>query len=754
MGFMNARRLILAAAVSLSSLTVGGLLVAPGALAEELCPNAAARQGPSAALPDCRAYEQVTPLNKGDSQDLFPSTGLTQHLGDDTPDVGYAAEDGKRFLLNTAGSFAGGDAYTSTYVFSRGTQGWTTTSLSPGPGVHEVQANVFDPADLSEVGLEDLQLNHVPGSQEERLLATAVGPPGGPYASVVSLQSESVNEGDIVGASNDLSHVVVESKSHALAPGASGQDEGTRVLYEWFNGHLRLVNVETDGSLVSQCGAVLGEGHIAWGSSHNAVSGDGSRVIFTAPDPFAEGAGCWNESKPTENAPQLYMRLNGTSTVEVSKPDPGVHDPDGPQLAFYVGASTDGSKIFFMSSGELTPDDTTHAPELYEYDAEAPEGERLVRVSRGESGDAEGNVDFIGAVSSDGSTVYFTAFGKLAQGASALDTATKEGVNLYRYDTATGKTTYITRLNNNDYPLTPGENGGVWQHKSGGLSTFGYAHEQALVAQANWYTTADGRYLVFGTTLPLTGFDNTQAPRNVEECAPNVYAGQPPEQGKERCLELFRYDAATNAVVCVSCGPANVRPTANAEFTRDALELPSAVAPRPISEDGNYVFFETTTALVPQTTSGTLHVYEWHDGTISLISSAGDPANAYFEGASADGSNVFFGTHAQLAPQDTDVNGDLYDARIDGGFVGLTPPQCTGTGCQGVPGAPPIFATPASVTFEGVGNFEPSAHTSAVTPKRAATKCAKGKQLDHGTCVGIKRRKRKANAMRTAKGRK
>jgi hypothetical protein len=57
--------------------------------------------------------------------------------------------------------------------------------------------------------------------------------------------------------------------------------------------------------------------------------------------------------------------------------------------------------------------------------------------------------------------------------------------------------------------------------------------------------------------------------------------------------------------------------------------------------------------------------------------------------------------------QDTDVAGDLYDVRINGGIGSVTPPQCTGTGCQGIPGAPPIFATPSSVTFEGVGNFPP-----------------------------------------------
>src|SRR5262249_16078184 len=119
-----------------------------------------------------------------------------------------------------------------------------------------------------------------------------------------------------------------------------------------------------------------------------------------------------------ENAPQLYMRIDGSGTVEISAPNASAH-PSGPALpAVFVGASADGSKVFCMSRAQLTADDTGHANELYEYDVEAPEGERLVRVSHGESGTAEGKVDFVGAVSSDGSAVYYSASSKLAEGAS------------------------------------------------------------------------------------------------------------------------------------------------------------------------------------------------------------------------------------------------------------------------------------------------------------------------------------------------
>ena len=69
------------------------------------------------------------------------------------------------------------------------------------------------------------------------------------------------------------------------------------------------------------------------------------------------------------------------------------------------------------------------------------------------------------------------------------------------------------------------------------------------------------------------------------------------------------------------------------------------------------------------------------------------------------GNDAFIVTRAQLVPEDRNDAYDLYDARVDG--VDRSPPACTGTGCQGVPAPPPTFATPPSVTFNGVGNFPP-----------------------------------------------
>jgi hypothetical protein len=730
---MNARRLILAAVVSLSSLTVGGLFAAPAALAEEPCPNVASRQGPSVALPDCRAYEEVTPVSKADATDMFPSSNQTEKGGFDD-EFGYAAADGERFLLYTEASLAGGDSIQSGYVMSRGGVGWTTTSLSPGPGIFKVEPLLFDPENLSEVGLRLKDVFRVPGQEEKFVNSDTVLAPGGPPTTVFSGVELSIGEGEgkaPKAASADLSHLVLESTDYNEVPAPPGLDGGFPALDEWSEGHLQPIDVATNGSLVSPCGAVLGNGEYGVYGDANAISGDGSRIIFTAPDPDSIYADtCWkkaselNPPEAEEDPPQLYMRIGGTSTVEISAPNRGVSDPAGPQAAFYVGASVDDSKVFFMSRAQLTAGDPGHAPELYEYDTEAPEGERLVRVSSGESGSAEGKVDYVGAISSDGSAVYFSAYGKLAEG------ATSGSLNLYYYDTTTGKTTYISQapsfpMISNNPDLTPNE--AAWAAEIFKTTSFGTQGGAIIApdAHANWATTPNGQYLVFTSTKPLTGYDNV----GVYELNKDEGNLNTPDFSFE---EVFRYSVAENSLVCVSCAVGAPPPIDNATFNRATLAraVPDIGPPQAISDDGGYVFFETENALVPQAIPGRLHVYEWHDGKISLISSSDDPSGAFFLGASADGSNVFFGTHAQLVPQDTDAGGDVYDARIDGGFVGLTPSQCTGTGCQGIPSAPPIFATPASVTFEGVGNFP--AGTVAPTEQKTVKpkpKSAKAQKL-------------------------
>ena len=719
-------------------------------------------------LPDRRSYEMLTPPNKEDGEDMFggpeeegglrAKEGLGGALNYET---GYSSEDGDRFLLQNASSAFGSfpASFGDSYVFARGADGWSfQPAASPSLGVQSGKASVYDPLDFSAIGFQDSLGN--PG--ELQPIVNLVGPAGGPYTTIESgvtkRQGEAApTEAKMVGASADLSNVILESEDRELGAGkeASKQDEQSNALYQWTAaGGLRVVNFNPEGKLL-QCGAILGqetgEKNLPAGSTHGAVSADGSRIFFTAPDPLppAElgptGSGCWDGAK--KNPPELYVRENGESTVEVSAPEGEVKEggSNPAEPAIFVGASKDGSKVFFMTRTELTEEAVKlglHDMELYEYDFEAPAGERLTRVSRGQSeagtpATDAGAVEDVPAVSGDGSAVYFNAVAELVHHPGG-------GGGLYRYDTLTQQTAYVAP--SPGYPA-PQVAGGVGLYQETwyahvldpGLSgkNGGGEHYAGLDVTANYYTTADGGFLIFPSRQDIADYDSN---------------GQ---------QELYRYDAEAGSIVCVSCNPDGSNPSYGATFTRSApyVENPAGTPPRPISEDGRYVFFDTVESLTPADTNGKVDVYEWHEDpethqtAISSISTGQSTTNDFFLDSSPDGKNVFFGTHSALVPADKDNQGDLYDARIEGGFPAPLPPGiCEGDACTPAPPLP-LFQTPATNTLASSGNVASPSPPPVV--KKTAT-CKKGfvKKKVKTKTECFKKPKKKSKAKKSSKSKR
>jgi hypothetical protein len=743
----------------------------------------AALSGP----PDNRAYELVTPADKQGGSDLF---ALPETDGESANrDVGAPAQSGEGFALETLSPFGSFPfAVSDQDLFARNVSrgGWEPTSLAlPSLGVQTgLQPAIFDPVDLSRVAFTDgvgsetgeegdrsVDLVGPVGAQEpcngavSLLQAVSTGcdielhhdPPirsSEPGANLAALASTTV-----AGASRDLSHVVLESEIANVCPGSEGVNHG-HLLCEWSGGYeqgtladgepgpvptLTLVN-EKQGKPVSECGAVIGgygdpDGAAA-GSAYRAVSAEGSRVFFTAPDPRATEAGlnagkegkegCWNpeqerlEGKPPKNAPQLYMRANG-ETTEISAPEEGVTVPtDGDYPATYVGASADGSRVFFATKTELTADDHgIHDLELYEYDTETA---TLTRISAGESGHEAAEVVTVYAVAAQGTAVYFTADGVLAGNEGPDGSHASPGgchlagstgpCNLYRYQPVTAtraaKISFVARVNEHDVSHT-------------GSGTGIVPRGEDLRA----YATPDGRYLLFDTREDLTGYSTAG-------CV--AYSQQ--------CMELYRYDAQAAeagepAVVCVSCDPSGAAPVSNAKFARSAQETPSAGPVRAMSDNGQYVFFDSRDALVSGASNGQLDVYEWHEdpltqrSAVSLLGSGTDAGPSFFLGyapneytnshgeqVKVEAGNVFIGTHAQLSPQDTNSVGDIYDARAcEPQSPCIQPPieetaQCLAGECQKPPPLP-LFQTPATNTLTSSGNTA-TAPPPAVKKKTAA----------------------------------
>jgi hypothetical protein len=733
-------------------------------------------------LPDDRAYELVTPPDKEGAEDLFRGSATGDEV-EDGIDAGVASESGDRFLLTTRSAFgpfpASGE---NAYLFSRNTTAagrpeWGFTSLaSPSLGVQTVDVGAFDPVDLSRVALNDVvgALESQLGDAEHSLL----GSPGGPYATLHADQPGHevggvihAEETLVVGGSADLGKVILETRSHSLAPAAAGLDKGAPALYESTDGsectaeaaNCPLVDVNGKGEPVSACGAVLGDGRDGGGSYH-AVSADGSRVFFTAPvggEPLLAGEpGCEKNATETESPPQLYVREDGATTIEVSKPEPALRSEEKKYQAVYVGAAADGSRVFFGSEAWLTKDHpSSHDAELYEWRAEGVPGALpgagpgecaqptgcLTRVSTPASAGEGAGVNAVPVVSADGSAVYFFANAVLAAGASPgnCQAQTESGAcGFYRYDTATATTAYVATVSRIDYA------GNLDCAISGSFIGGG------LCPDRSYYTTPDGRYLLFPSGRQLTP-DAHNASSDCEQ-----FDGEGGTGTRTGCSELYRYryepesPPAFGSLVCVSCNPDGAPPTSNAEFTRARIgfaERDDIGAPRALSDDGSYAFFDTEEALVPNDTNGKLDVYEWHEGHgISLISSGTDSSPSFFLEASADGKNVFFGTHARLVPQDTDAKGDLYDARVCSAEEPcIAPPLqkeglCEADACSH-PASAPNDVTPSSFTFTGPGDLLTELSPSPVPVKKTRTvSCKKPKRLSHNRCVRPKGRSRKA----------
>ena len=162
----------LKALLTLAALT---LLALPGIAQAAGCPNEEFRTGPSASLPDCRAYELVTP----------EELGRTQAITFTESDYAILSADGEHLALRTFAPLEPEPSLAGTRaVFSRTAQGWTAKSIvSPEVAAREITVTfpeVLFSSDLSQIAFEaEPTLNQE--ERENEPTQFEVGPVGGPY---------------------------------------------------------------------------------------------------------------------------------------------------------------------------------------------------------------------------------------------------------------------------------------------------------------------------------------------------------------------------------------------------------------------------------------------------------------------------------------------------------------------------------------------------------------------------------------------
>jgi hypothetical protein len=258
----------------------------------------------------------------------------------------------------------------------------------------------------------------------------------------------------------------------------------------------------------------------------------------------------------------------------------------------------------------------------------------------------------------------------------------------------------------------------------------------------------NGGFLAFDSLDSLTGYDNH--PVHPEACK---HLTEINGDAEPPCMEAFRYAAASGPhgeLTCASCNPSGAPPAS--EFAYAVIEQPyresfengrTMTLDHAVSDSGQ-VFFDTMEKLVPADENGTWDVYEYEGGEgssaqLHLISSGKNQQPSYFEGASADGSNVFFVTFQSLLRADTRTDYDLYDARIGGGFKSqsepVQPPPCEALeACHPPLSEPPAQLAAGSAALSGAGNLAAAPGQPGVAPgqpgvKKPAKKLTRKQQL-------------------------
>jgi hypothetical protein len=686
-------------------------------LRQESDVNPVTGQPYSTELPDCRAYELVSSGNKNDSDAMLSPIISGEHSGLDN--FGLVFEDGGRLLWEKSvepysGSNNGvGDVYEA----ARGAGGWSQTDALEPSGVGS-SSRLFTigaaSSDSSTIVLETSprHLAGQPQSGEDELIERSAN---GSYTPIVKSEAPSVE------LSADGSHVFFQTPTRLAGDTHS---EGGQV-YEWTStADLHPVGVNDHGDPVSTCGATFA-GMPSSAISYPSVSENGKRVFFASPDPEKKFGG--GSSNACAQPSELYVRENGAATVEISKAPAGAAECEAGVTeceASFVGATPDGSRVFFVTSTQLTPDKQNSDPDLYEYDLET---QALTRLSAGPVGYDDADVALPATtgtflyenlqrsviVSSDGSHVYFTGRGQLVPGAGATETTNEanDAVNLYMY--ASGAVSFIATIGP-----------GTWDSDESAKP-----NAEAPLGIHVAEVTPDGSDLLFETDTRLTAYDS---------------------EGRG---ELYRYDAPTHTISCVSCNPSVTEPPKgfldpNLHTNFWGLESGPVQQFGGLSNDGSTVFFAAAEQLLPAASNAGLEtegnpifdIYEWHDGVLSLISSGTSPSSDFLLGASLSGSDVFFMSGSQLVPQDSENSAQIYDARTEGGFSApATPAPCASAAtCRSIVATPPTTIPPATVSVSASGNVTtvtgseapPSAKPKVESPNEKLTKALKACKRD------------------------
>jgi hypothetical protein len=689
------------------------------------------------ALSDGRVYEMVSPVYKegygvGETKAVQP--------------------EGDEVLFDSQGGFAnplsGGNLASHEYLARREPSGsWTTVSFEPAFGaVADVSADLEYGLASGPVGPNAGFENYASTEEVFQLHRSDAPDTVENWEIFGGMVLERLDKMHLLvieeGASKDLCHLVLGRPEGALLPEA--KNVNAEQLYDLSRdcggvpSSLRLVgvtNAEAPTPISSSCPVELGaganyvnmnEGKRKEQSAVNAIDGNGDEVFFTTNVQDSPG-NCFSGG-----VHQLFARLGASKTIEVSRPLGGCFAKDvagevpcdgsaARPSSYFVGASEDGSKVFFTTSASLVGEDVDDGTDLYMAtigcpgsglsetegcDAARREMTSLVQISHinSESSQLQGVI----RIAPDGSRIYFVARGAIGGGATSGPAPVQGRDNLYMYDSVTGHTAFVADLCSG--PARSGEAQDVQCPHS--LSEGADVELLWGLHQSYAQSTPDGSVLVFDSYGRLVPDDTDDT------------------------KDVYRYDAITKTLERVSIGEDGYDANGNGDGFDASIQfgtmgvangwvfLQHEMATRAISADGSRVVFDTVAPLSPNAKNRRTNIYEWHDGAVSLISSGIAETNDAKATITSSGRDVIFTTSQGLVPQDSDGLPDIYDARIGGGEPVLPAARqpCSGDACQGPLMNPAPLLVPGSAVQSPGGNFPLKSSKPVVKKKKKKQK--------------------------------
>ncbi len=548
-------------------------------------------------------------------------------------------------------------------------------------------------------------------------------------------------------------------------------------IYEWSEGvpaaeALQIVNAlpANEGGGLPSGSSQVGVGVKPWSGSRYAVSDDGSHVFW-----WSEISGVYHgvymRDLPKRETVRLDVPQPGVPPGGGPEANFQIASSDGTR-AFFTDYDTE-----YSEGQRLTAHSGTKGQDLYEcefYEAEGKVACKLTDLTPevgGQSAEMQGTV--LGA-SEDGSYVYFVGDGAIAAGAESgspnlyeyHDGAITFVATLSREDETdwifAGKDGGVENWHNLSHITARVSQNGHYLAFMSYKSLTGYDNRDANSGQPDaevYLYDAGEKHLVCASCNP-TGSRPTGV--NSEEFTIFGHEDRPDIVDAPRLGEGTIAANIPGGAELKTYGESLYQPRVLSDSGRLFFNSDDDLVAQDVN--GQEDLYEYEPGGVGDCTASSVTFSSKSDGCANLISSGTSPEESGFLDASMSGGDVFFLTTSKLASQDYGKAYEIYDAHECSASVPCvspvvsSPPCDSGDSCKAAPAPQPsIFGAPASATFSGTGNVvvagsAPVLGTRSLTRAqklaRALKVCAKKPKRKRGAC---RRQARKRYGAKTAR---